>query len=310
MTVTNFTKEKIIIDTDPGHDDALAILLLEKSGLFDILALTTVAGNSSIADTTNNARFILDLIGSTVPIYSGAEKPLVKDLITAEVHGTSGLAGADVVKVEPLTANATEKIIEMVRSNPYEISIVVIGPHTNIAQAFLKDPELPTLVKQLIIMGGAIEVPGNKNRVGEFNIFIDPDAADIVFRADVKKVLITLDSSNHISLSLEDFEGLSGSKLYHPIIQMMKPYISGIMEFEHTFGALMYDPLAAYYLINPDAYETELMDIKIETMSELTRGMTVADRRLWGEKDPNVFVVTKIQKEMFVADFLRILKND
>ena len=272
-------KRKIIIDTDPGHDDALAILFLEKSGLFDIKAITTVAGNSGIQDTTNNARYILDLIGSQTSLYSGAARPLTRELIKAEVHGDGGLAGTVIYKQEKLTANASQKIIELVRENPGAISILLLGPETNIAQAFLKDPELPSLIHEIIIMGGAIAVPGNKNRVAEFNIFVDPEAADIVFKTNVRKVLVPLDVCNNIVFDMQDFEKLKGFPLYEPIKNMMEFYIEGIKRFEKTTGALMYDPLAAYYLINQDAYQIVPMDIRIEATSELTRGMTVADRR-------------------------------
>lgn len=302
-------KKQIIIDTDPGHDDALAIMLLEKSGLFDIKAITTVAGNSTIQNTTNNARYILDLIKSNTPIYSGAQKPLKRDLIKAVVHGEGGLAGAEITRQEKLTGNATEKIIEIVRANPGKISILAIAPETNIAEAFTKDPELPFLVKEIVIMGGAISVPGNKNRVGEFNIFVDPDAADIVFNANVKKTLIPLDVCNEVFFSIKDFEKLKGSPLYEPIKKMMGFYIEGIQTFEKTSDALMYDPLAAYYLINPDAFKTTPMDIKIETQSDLTRGMTVADKRTWGDKKDNINVAVSINKEAFAKDFFDILNK-
>lgn len=302
-------KQKIIIDTDPGHDDALAIMLLEKSGFFDIKAITTVAGNSTVQNTTNNARYILDLIESETPIYSGAEKPLRRDLVKAVVHGEGGLAGAEITKQEKLTGNAAEKMIEIIRANPNKISILAIAPETNIAQAFLKDTELPSLIKEIVIMGGAISVPGNKNRVAEFNIFVDPDAADIVFNANVKKVLISLDVCNDMFFSIEDFDKLKNSSLYGPIKNMMGFYIDGIQAFEKTNGALMYDPLAAYYLINPKAFKTTPMDIKIETQGELTRGMTVADKRTWGDKNPNINVATSVDKEAFTKDFFDILKK-
>lgn len=308
-TMNEEKNRKIIIDTDPGHDDVLAILLLEKSGLFDIKTITTVAGNSTIQNTTNNARYALDLIESTTPIYSGAEKPLKRELIRADVHGETGLAGAEITKEEELTKNASQKIIEIVRANPKKVSIVVIGPETNIAEAFMKDPVLPSLIEKIVIMGGAINVPGNKNRVGEFNIFVDPEAADIVFKADVKKVLVPLDVCNNIFFTLDDFDRLKGYSLYEPIKNMMKSYIQGIKDFEKATGAFMYDPLAAYYLINPGAYKTTPMDIQIETKSDLTRGMTVADRRKWGEKNYNVDVVVSIDKDTFATDFFNILKK-
>ena len=310
MKINNKNKKiPIIIDTDPGHDDALAIMLLEKSGLFAIKAITTVAGNSTIQNVTNNAKFIVDLVGCKAPIYSGAEKPLKRELIKAVVHGDSGLDGVDVNVVNKLSGDAVEQIISIVRADPGEVSIVVIGPETNIAEAFIKDPELPKLIKQLVIMGGAIEVPGNKNRVGEFNIFVDPEAADIVFRSAVKKILVPLDVCNDVMLQLEDFERLNGSALYVPLMGMMDKYIKGIEAEENVSGAIMYDPLAAYYLVNPGAYDLEKMDIQIQTVSELTRGMTVADRRNWGDKQPNVEVVRKIASEAFVRDFIDILKK-
>ncbi|MBI2405410.1 nucleoside hydrolase [Candidatus Gottesmanbacteria bacterium] len=302
-------RKKIIIDTDPGHDDALAIMLLAKSGTVDIEAITTVAGNATIAEVTNNARFIADLIGLNVPIFSGAEKPLARPLIQAVVHGSGGLAGVTVTKKEKLTGNAAEKIIEIVRKNPGEISLVVIGPETNIAKAFLKDPIVPTLVKQLVIMGGTIEAPGNKNRVGEFNIFVDPEAAKVVFDAPVRKILVPLDQCNNIPLFMEDFRKLKGSPLYRPIIFMMREFIKGISQFENTKGALVYDALAAYFMVNPKAVTLKSMDLRIETKGELTRGMTVADRRNWGQKNPNVDVVVGIDRSAFIRDFISLLSK-
>lgn len=302
-------KQKIIIDTDPGHDDALAIILLEKSSFFDIKAITTVAGNSTIQKTTNNARYILNLIESKTSLYSGAGKPLKKDLVLAEVHGQSGLEGANITKQEKLTNNAAEKIIQIVDDNPNEITITAIGPLTNIAQAFTLRPDLPALISRIVIMGGAITAPGNKNRVGEFNMFVDPDAADIVFQSQVDKVLVPLDVCNNVFLTLEEFDQLKPTNLYEPITKMMEHYINGLYKFEKTVGALMYDPLAAYFLINPTAFKLESMDIKIETESELTRGMTVADRRLWGEKKFNTSVATDVNREIFIKDFLRILSS-
>ena len=300
-------KQKIIIDTDPGHDDALAIMLLEKSEQFDIKAITTVAGNSSIQNTTNNARYVLDLLESNTPLFSGAAAPLKRELIRAVVHGESGLAGAKIEKQEPLSENAAEKIIEIVKENPNEIVILTLAPLTNLAQAFQKDPAIIPLIKGIVMMGGAIVVPGNKNRVAEFNIFVDPDAADIVFRAGVPKVLVPLDACNHVFLSLEDFNALKGMPFYENIRAMMEHYIAGISVFEKTKGALMYDPLAAYYLMNPAAFTMEMLDIQIEMESDLTRGMTVADRRTWGDKNPNVNVAMFADKDVFVKDFLGTL---
>ena len=300
-------KRKIIIDTDPGHDDALAIMLIEKSGLFDIQAITTVAGNSTLQNVTNNARYILDLIGSDAPLYSGAATPLEKELIQADVHGESGLDGVKIIKEERLIGDASRRIIEIVKKYPKQVSILAIGPLTNIAKALIEDNSIAPLVQEIVIMGGAITVPGNKNCVAEFNIFVDPDAADIVFRSEMKKTLVPLDVCNDVFLTLEDFKKLEGSYLYIAIWAMMGHYIKAIYTFENTSGALMYDPLAAYFLINPSAFLGEVMDVRIETESKLTRGMTVADRRIWGEKCPNIFVANSVNREAFERDFLEIL---
>ena len=303
------TKQKIIIDTDPGHDDALAILLLHGSDSVDIQAVTTVAGNSTIQNTTNNTRYILDLINSGAELYSGSGEPLKRDLIKADVHGKSGLAGAEVSKTEPLSDNATKKIIELIRKYPNEITVLTLGPCTNLARALIEDAELPTLIKEVVIMGGAISVPGNKNRTSEFNIFVDPEAADIVFRSDVKKTLVPLDACNDIFFSLEDFDELKEHSLHKPMVGMIKPYIKGIQKFEKTLGALMYDPLAAYYLVCPEAFELEPMNVQIETKGEFTRGMTVAEKRLGSDLKPNISVVTKIDEQKFKQDFFDLIKK-
>ena len=302
-------KRMIIIDTDPGHDDALAILLLEKSGLFDIQAITTVAGNSTIQNTTSNARYILDLIHSNTPLYSGSAKPLQRKLVQAQVHGYGGLAGAVITKKEPLSGNAPEIIIELFKKYPHLITIVTLGPLTNIATAIRNDPSVAPLIQEVVMMGGAISVPGNKNRVAEFNIFVDPDAADIVFRTKIPKTLIPLDVCNDVALHRDDFEQLAGTSLYEPVLAMMHHYIAGIEKYEKTKGALMYDPLAAYYLMNPQAYRTRTMDVQIETVSELTRGMTVADKRTWGTQHPNVTVATAVDATVFTHDFITTLRT-
>ncbi len=301
-------KRRLIIDTDPGHDDALAIMMIEKSQKVFVEAITTVAGNSDIQNTTNNARYILDLIGSYTPLYSGEAKPLKRKLVQADVHGSGGLEGVKVTKKVKLTGNAVEEITKLIKENPGEITILELGPCTNIAKAFLLDRELSSLVKEIVIMGGAIRVPGNKNRVAEFNFFVDPEAADVVLKAPVKKILVPLDVCNDISLTPKDFRVLRDTKIYNSVTAMVEAYIQGIQKFEKTQGALMYDVLAGYYLINPGAYKTAAMDVQIETEGNLTRGMSVAERRKWGDNNPNVDVVTEIDSKVFKRDFFNILR--
>ena len=303
--------KNIIIDTDPGHDDALAIMLMVKSGLFNILALTTVAGNSAIENVTRNAAYILDLLGRRdIPVFAGREKPLKRSLTSANVHGDNGLDGVDTSKIKfAVNHDASKHIIRLVSDYAGDVVLLALGPLSNIARAFLEDRSLPLKISKIIMMGGAIDVPGNKNRVAEFNMFVDPEAADIVFKSKAKKILIPLDACNNSPLFMSDFEKINGSSLYRPIMNMMKKFITGIEKYEGTKGALVYDAIAAYYLLNPKAFITQPMDVIVETKGEYTRGMTVAEKRISEKKMYNMKVVIKVDVTRFKKDLTTILKN-
>lgn len=301
----------LIIDTDPGHDDALALLLAFRSQAFDVKAVTTVAGNSTIEHVTRNARYIMSLLGdTTTPNYSGAGKPLSRELIQAVVHGASGLDGVDTSGFsDKLTGDAVENIIHIIKENPGKVTLLALGPLTNIAQAFVQDPSIIDAIAEIVMMGGAIDVPGNKNRVAEFNMFVDPEAADIVFRSKVKKVLVPLDVCNDVVLTMDDFAALQGTSYYRPIMAMMEKFIQGISEDEGVEGALVYDAVAAYYLLNPTAFVTEEMDIVVETKGEYTFGMTVAEKRGAKEKNINCVVCRSVDEAVFRREFLEVLKS-
>lgn len=300
---------KIILDTDPGVDDALALMLLAKSQMFEILAITTVAGNSTIENTTANAQFLKNLLALDCPIYSGAEKALIGPFTTAHVHGVSGLAGIKHQEVPKLTNSATNNIVELIKQYPHEVTIICIGPETNLAKAILANPELPPLIKQVIIMGGAILSPGNMTATAEFNIALDPEAAEIIFEASVSKVLVPLDVCYQTPLFKNDFEKLKGSSLYETVKAITTPYIKAMNRFENQQGAIVYDALAAYFLINPAAFSVENLEVHIETKGKYTRGATVADRRLWGDKKPNTLITTGLDRDKFIEDFSRILTS-
>ena len=159
------------------------------------------------------------------------------------------------------------------------------------------------------MMGGAINVCGNKNRVAEFNMFVDPEAADIVFKSDIKKTLVPLDPCNDIVLTESDFEKLKGSSLYLPIKGMMRQFIKGIEKYEGVKGALVYDAIAAYYLLNPSVFRCKPMDIVIETKGKYTSGMTVAEKRKVVVRHPNVQVTIKLDRDIFMSDFIKILRS-
>lgn len=303
---------KIIIDTDPGHDDAIALMLACKSPEFEVLAVTTVAGNTIIENTTRNARFVLGFIGrSDIPIYSGAARPLKRDLVQAVVHGASGLEGVDPQNEASMSGDAVSQILRLVRENPGELTIVTLGPLTNIAEAIIREPDTMREVRQIVSMGGAIAVPGNMNRVAEFNIYVDPEAADIVLRFQgVPKTLVPLDACNHVQMSLADFEQIKDSALRTLLGDMMRPYIANLLQDTGIEAALMYDPLTVFFLLRPESCQTKPYNVQIETQSELTRGMTVADRRkVTDQVTPNTIVVTNINATDFVDKFIGVLNG-
>lgn len=303
-------KRKVIIDTDPGNDDAMAIMLAVKSNTSDILALTTVSGNSTIENTTRNARYLLNILGrDDIPVYSGAEKPLKCNLVQAVVHGKSGLEGINPQNEPRLTGNAVEKIIELVKKNPNEITLITLGPLTNIALAIQRNPSVMRKVKEIISMGGTIRVAGNKNRVAEFNFFVDPEAAKIVFDFPAKKVLIPLDICNKIRLSISDFEKIKNITLKDNLLKMVVPFSRNTKKNEGPSGVMMYDVLAVFSFLKPELTMTNNYDIRIETEGELTRGMSVADLRVRSEKNENTQVVEKIPKDIFKRYFIDVLSR-
>ncbi len=301
----------IIIDTDAGHDDALAMLMTMANAPKDILCFTGVSGNAAIENVARNIRAVQKMAGyENIPMHTGAPAPLKYDLVTANCHGESGLDGLDMSSVEfELDGIAPEKIIELAHKYSGEVVILTLGPLSNVARALQIDPTIESKIKQIVMMGGAIDVAGNQNRVAEFNIFVDPHAADIVFQSSIPKVLVPLDPCNDILIPLSGFDDLKGHRLYDNIHSLMQHFISGIEDEIGVRGALVYDALAAYYLINSEAYKLEVMDVIIETEGIHTRGMTIAEKRGNAKRNNNVQVVTSIDSDMFNKDMIRLLSK-
>lgn len=300
--------QKIIFDTDPGVDDALALMLLAKSNFSNILAITTTAGNSTIENTTANAQYLKKLLKLNSTIYSGARDALTGPFTTAKVHGSTGLFGIEHQETPNITNDASQMIAKIVRENPGEVTIICIGPQTNLAKAIIDNPDLPKLIKEVIIMGGTYLSPGNKTSVAEFNICLDPEAAEIVFESEIKKTVIPLDVCYQTPLFMEDFNKISG-ELSTTVLSLAGPYIKALSKFEGQDGAIVYDALAVYYLLNPQAFKTEDYEVHIETSGKYSRGQMIVDRRAWGEKKPNVTMVISLDRSQFVTDFLKILSR-
>ena len=287
---------KIIIDTDPGCDDMLAIVLMASAPLVDILAVTTVAGNVPIQKTTNNARHILDFIGKgDVTVYSGYAQPLRRDVSYASIHGTSGLGDVVVADQVILDGTAVDQIIRLVQENPGEATLLMLGPQTNIAKALQKAPEIMKLTKAFVMMGGAFNVPGNHNGA-EFNMGFDPDASSIVSRFPVPKTYIPLDLCNTIQVPLGEFNRIEDKRIRTMITTAVAPYIENIQKNElPTKGALMYDVLAAYYLLRPNLFTVRTSSILVDE----SRGATT---ECLGEE--MVTIAVEVPENSFVNDFI------
>lgn len=282
---------KIIIDTDPGQDDAVAILLaLASPEEIDVIGITCVAGNVPLSLTSKNARIICELAGKTdVPVYAGCAHPLGRKLVTAEhVHGKTGLNGPRLPdpKMPLQTEHGVDFIIETLRNNPPQsITLCPLGPLTNIATAFEKAPDIIDRVKEIILMGGAYFEVGNITPAAEFNIYVDPQAADIVFKSGVHLVVMSLDVTHKalVTKSRNDAFRALDTPVGIAVAQMTDFFERFDKEKYGSDGAPLHDPCVTAYLIAPEIFTGRHINVEIETKSELTMGMTVAD--WWGVTD-------------------------
>jgi purine nucleosidase len=281
------TPRKIIIDTDPGQDDAVAILLALASPELQVLGITAVAGNVPLPLTERNARIICELAGqSDIGVFAGCAAPLARKLVTAEyVHGKTGLDGPQLPDpVMPLQAeHAVDFIIRTVRDEPAgTVTLCPLGPLTNIATAFRQAPDIIGRVQEIVLMGGAYFEVGNVTPAAEFNIYVDPQAADIVFRSGVSLVVMPLDVT-HKALTnrarVAAFRDM-GTHAGRMVAEWTDFFERFDMAKYGSEGAPLHDPTVIAYLLKPDLFTGRHINVEIEVQSELTMGMTVAD--WWG----------------------------
>lgn len=282
---------KIIIDTDPGQDDAVAILLaLASPEDVEVLGITAVAGNVPLELTTKNALIICELAGKVdVPVFAGCDRPLRRDLVTAEhVHGKTGLDGPTLPdpKMQLTPGHGVDFIIDTLRSQPAgTVTLCPLGPLTNIAAAFEKAPDIVARVQQIVLMGGAYFEVGNITPAAEFNIYVDPQAADIVFKSSVDIVVLPLDVTHKALVTAQRNEAFRaiGTPVGLAVAQMTEFFERFDKEKYGSLGAPLHDPCVTAFLIRPDLFTGRHVNVEIETQSELTMGMTVAD--WWGVTD-------------------------
>ncbi len=278
-------KQAIIIDCDPGQDDAINLLLAMSSpDELEILGITTVAGNVPLALTERNARLMCDIAGrSDIAVYAGCSKPMVRDLITAEkVHGTTGIDGVEIT--EPVQVlqeqDAVDFIVDTLRSaDDGAITLVPTGPLTNIALVFSNAPDVLPKVKEIVLMGGAMRESGNCSPSAEFNILVDPHAADIVFRCGRPITQMGLDVSHQVLSTRERIDRIKkiDNKPAQATAGMLNFFNRHDTKKYKVAGAPLHDPCTVAYLLRPDIFEGKLCNVSIETQSELTMGNTAVD---------------------------------
>ena len=299
--------QKIIIDTDPGQDDAVAILLaLASPDEIEVLGITAVAGNVPLSLTERNARIVCELAGRPdIAVYAGCDRPLRRKLVTAEhVHGKTGLDGPELPepKIKLQEKHGVDFIIDTILQEPgNSVSLCPLGPLTNIASAILKQPKIVSRIKQIVLMGGAYFEVGNITPTAEFNIFVDPDAAKIVFEAGIDMVVMPLDVTHKALVTGERNEAFR--RLKSPVgiaVAEMTDFFERFDKEKYgSSGAPLHDPCVTAYLINPKIFSGKKINVEIETKSELTLGMTVAD--WWGvtNRKANAFFVGDLDSEKF-----------
>jgi len=279
------TEHTIIIDCDPGQDDAINLLLAMSSpDELDILGITAVAGNVPLALTERNARLMCDIAGrSDIPVYAGCARPMVRDLVTAEhVHGTTGIDGAEISEpVLPLQEqDAVDFIVDTLRAADDDtITLVPTGPLTNIAKAITKAPEVLPKVKEIVLMGGAMRESGNYSPSAEFNILVDPQAADIVFKCGRPITQMGLDVSHQVLSTRERIDRIKkiDNQAAQATVGMLDFFNRHDTKKYKYLGAPLHDPCTVAYLLRPDIFEGKLCNVSVETQSELTMGNTAVD---------------------------------
>lgn len=289
--------KKIIIDCDPGIDDALALALAHGSDAIDLIGVTTVAGNVNLDHTTDNALRLADFYGFDAPIARGADRSLLRPQRTAgHVHGETGLGAALLPNPtrEPVARHAVDFLIETLAAQPGEISLIAVGPLTNIALALRKEPRIAEWAREFVVMGGS-STRGNVTPAAEFNVHADPEAAAIAFGAQWRAVMAGLDLTHQVRMSApvrQRFTGLGrlADELLTPCLDFYQQHT------EYREGPVIHDACAVAYAAAPDAFHQASAAVRVETSGQHTTGMTVVD---FDAAQPDTEVLTTVDPDAF-----------
>ncbi|MCK0166427.1 nucleoside hydrolase [Jannaschia sp. S6380] len=297
--------QKIIIDTDPGQDDAVAILLALASPELDVLGITAVAGNVPLDLTARNARVVCELAGRPdVPVFAGCDRPMARDLVTAEhVHGKTGLDGTDLPDpAMPLQdRHAVDFIIDTLRTEaPGAVTLCPLGPLTNVATALSRAPDIADRIARIVMMGGAYFEVGNITPAAEFNIYVDPEAARDVFACGAPITVLPLDCTHKALTTRARNDAFRAAGRVGQAVAGWTGFFERFdMEKYGSEGAPLHDPCVIAWLLRPDLFDGREVNVEIEVDSPLTRGMTVAD--WWGVTDrtPNALFIGDMDADGF-----------
>lgn len=293
---------KIVVDTDPGIDDALALLYLESRDDIEISAITVTPGNGTQRECLMNVNRLKELSGINAPVYRGAEKPLNRELETSNSHGEKGfgnLSSGNDTTSEGNAANA------LTNNAGNQTELLCLGPLTNVAKAIEKSPEMLKKYRSTTIMGGAISTFGNINRVAEFNFWVDPKAADKVITSKGGKLIVPVNVCRKVVIERNE---MFNSIIKGWMEKLVKPYIEYYENETRFSGPVMYDPLAAGIALSKFGKSKE-MNLRIESKGEFTRGMAVPELRPQKNRTSNCSVQTKVKNQRFQNEFLTSLKN-
>lgn len=305
----------IILDTDPGIDDSLAILLALASPEIVLDGISTIHGNASTAQVTTNALSILELAkASQVPVYQGCELPLVQSsLLAPETHGNAGLGYAKLSAPgsRPQIKHGSDYLIEQIMSRPGEVTLVAIGPLTNVALAIRKEPRIAQNVKEVFIMGGAIKHQGNTTPLAEFNTYVDPHAAHIVFHSGMPIILTPLDVTYQCIFLKEDLDRLL--KINSPITKFIADSTRFYMEFHDEYqkidGCVINDPMTLALTFMPEICDYQELYVDVDISTGVGLGNTFADFYNYEKKSPNMKVALGVRPRMFMELFLERMET-
>lgn len=310
---------KIILDCDPGHDDAVAIMLALGNPKIDLLGITTVGGNQTLEKVTANAQSVLAACGrEDIPVYAGSSKPILRPVeVAPSIHGDSGLDGVELpvptVKIEE--GHGVQFIIDTVmNSEPQTVTLVPTGPLTNIAMAARLEPRIVERVKEVVLMGGGFH-EGNWTPMAEFNIWVDPEAAAIVFAEPWPVVMVGLDLTHQalVTKEVEDRITAIGGDLSEFFVGLMAFFRQAYKDNQGFDDPPVHDPCTVAYLIDPDVVKTVKAPVTVETKGEQTVGMTVTDFRAPAPEDCHTSVATELDWDGFwdmIVDAVQTLSDN